>query len=156
MTNEQPDLLQGLPPNEVDKVLSLGSRLTLTSGAELFHMGTPADSLYLVSQGRIKLTLPMQIRGQEQDVFVEERSPGQTVGWSALIPPHQFTLTATAPLQTEMIALSREALRAHCAAFPAIGYAISLNLAAVIGQRLQLFQAMWLREMERMVELRCA
>jgi CRP/FNR family cyclic AMP-dependent transcriptional regulator len=156
MTNGQPDLLIGLPPDEVDQVLSLGSRITLTSGAELFHMGTPADSLYLVSQGRIKLTLPMQIRGQEQDVFVEERSPGQTVGWSALIPPHQFTLTATAPLQTEVIALSREALRAHCDAFPAIGYAITLNLAAVIGQRLQLFQAMWLREMERMVELRCA
>jgi CRP-like cAMP-binding protein len=156
MTKEQPDLLKGLPSDEVDKVLSLGSRLTLTSGAELFHMGTPADSLYLVSQGRIKLTLPMQIRGQQQDVFVEERSPGETVGWSALIPPHQFTLTATAPLQTEVVALSREALRAHGAAFPAIGYAITLNLAAVIGQRLQLFQAMWLREMERMVELRCA
>ena len=119
-------------------------------------MGTPADSLYLVSQGRIKLTLPMQIRGRQQDVFVEERTPGQTVGWSALVPPHHFTLTATAPLQTEVIALSREALRAHCAAFPAIGYAIALNLAAVIGQRLQVFQAMWLREMERMVELRGA
>ena len=154
MTNGQPDLLRGLSPDQVDRVLSLGSRITLTSGAELFHMGTPADSLYLVSQGRIKLTLPMQIRGQQQDVFVEERSPGETVGWSALIPPHQFTLTATAPLQTEVIALGREALQAHCAAFPAIGYAISLNLAAVVGQRLQLFQAMWLREMERMVELR--
>ena len=156
MTNGQPELLKGLPPDEADRVLSLGKRLTLTSGAELFHMGAPADSLYLVSQGRIKLTLPMQIRGNQQDVFVEERTPGETVGWSALIPPHQFTLTATAPLQTEVIAFSRDALLAHCAAFPAIGYAISVNLAAVVGQRLQLFQAMWLREMERMVELRCA
>jgi CRP-like cAMP-binding protein len=156
MTKEQPDLLRGLPPAEADRVLSLGKRLTLTSGAELFHMGAPADSLYLVSQGRIKLTLPMQIRGNQQDVFVEERTPGETVGWSALIPPHQFTLTATAPLQTEVIALSREALLAYCAEFPAMGYAIAVNLAAVVGQRLQLFQAMWLREMERMVELRCA
>jgi hypothetical protein len=31
-----------------------------------------------------------------------------------------------------------------------------LNLASVVGQRLQVFQAMWLREMERMIELRCA
>ena len=31
-----------------------------------------------------------------------------------------------------------------------------LNLAAVIGERLQLFQTMWLREMQRTVELRCA
>ncbi len=38
--------------------------------------------------------------------MVEERSAGQTVGWSALIPPYRFTLTATAPLETEVIALS--------------------------------------------------
>src|ERR1039457_1341674 len=122
MTNGQPDLLIGLPPDEVDQVLSLGSRITLTSGAELFHMGTPADSLYLVSQGRIKLTLPMRSRGQEQDVFAEERRPGRAFGCSAMIPSRQFTLTATASRQTEEIALSREALRAYCPAFPAIGY----------------------------------
>jgi hypothetical protein len=29
-----------------------------------------------------------------------------------------------------------------------------MNLASVIGQRLQVFQAMWLREMQRVVELR--
>jgi CRP-like cAMP-binding protein len=153
---QQPDLLRGLSQEEANQVLSLGSRITLTSGAELFHMGAPADCIYLVVRGRIKLTLPMQVRGQEQDVLVEERTPGQTVGWSALIPPYRFTLTATAPLETEVRALPREALRGHFAAFPAAGYAVSLNLATVIGQRLQLFQAMWLREMERMVELRCA
>jgi len=78
------------------------------------------------------------------------------VGWSALIPPYRFTLTATAPLETEVLALSREALREHFEAHPALGYAVSLNLASVIGQRLQLFQTMWLRGMQRMVELRCA
>ena len=55
---------------------------------------------------------------------MEERVPGQTVGWSALIPPYRFTLTATAPLETEVIALSREALRAHFAADPAVGQAM--------------------------------
>jgi CRP/FNR family transcriptional regulator, cyclic AMP receptor protein len=151
-----PDLLTGLSEEEVERVLSLSCRITLTSGSELFHMGAPADRIYLIVRGRIKLTLPMQVRGREQEVLVEERGPGQTVGWSALIPPYRFTLTATAPLETEVRALSREALREHFAASPEAGYAVSLNLAAVIGQRLQLFQAMWLREMERMVELRCA
>jgi CRP-like cAMP-binding protein len=121
----------------------------------LFHLGDPADKLFVVERGRIKLTLPMQVRGREEDVLVEERTSGQVVGWSALIPPYRFTLTATAPFETRVIALSRESLRAHFAAFPAVGYVVSLNLAAVMGQRLQLFQAMWLREMQRVVELRC-
>ena len=87
------------------------SRIVLTNGAELFHLGEVADSIYLISSGRLRLTLPMQVRGQEGNVLVEERSTGQTVGWSALIPPYRFTLTATAALETEVIAIDREALR---------------------------------------------
>ena len=156
MTNGQPDLLKGLLQHEVDQVLSLGSRIKLPSGAELFPLGAQADSLFLIERGRITLTLPLHVRGQDEDILVEERSPGETVGWSALIPPHRFTLKATAPLETDVIALSRDALREHFSGHPAVGHAVALNLAAVIGQRLQLFQAMWVREMQRMVELRCA
>ena len=154
--NGTPDLLKGLPTIDAEQALALGTRITVSSGAELFGLGAPADSLFVIERGRIRLTLPMQIRGREEDVMVEERTPGQTVGWSALIPPYRFTLKATAPLETDVIALSREALNGYFAAHPAAGYAVTLNLASVIGQRLQLFQAMWLREMQRMVELRCA
>jgi CRP-like cAMP-binding protein len=150
------DLLQGLEQSEASSVLALGQRVVLTTGAELFHLGDEAESIYLVARGRLRLTLPMQVRNREEDVLVEERSSGQTVGWSALIPPYRFTLTATAPLETEVIALPRQALQDYFAGHPETGYAVSVNLASVIGNRLQLFQAMWLREIQRMVELRCA
>jgi CRP-like cAMP-binding protein len=150
------DLLKGLDPEEAERVLALGKRLLLTTGAELFHLGDVAESIYLVARGRLRLTLPMQVRAHEEDILVEERSSGQTVGWSALIPPYRFTLTASAPLETEVIALSRDALTSYFAAHPDTGYKLSLNLSCVIGHRLQLFQAMWLREIQRMVELRCA
>ena len=150
------DLLKGLPPAEAELVIGLGRRVLLHAGQEVFHLGDTADCVYLIARGRLRLTLPMQVRSRQEDVFVEERSSGQTVGWSALIPPYRFTLTAAAAVETEVIALPREALNQHFAAHPATGYAASLNLASVIGERLQLFQAMWLREVQRMVELRCA
>lgn len=152
----QADLFKGLDPDEIEQALSFGTRIILHSGAELFRLGEPADRLFVIARGRVRLSLPMLVRGNEEAVLVEERIPGQTVGWSALIPPYRFTLTGTAPLETEVIALSREALRAHFDAHPAVGYAVTLNLAAVIGQRLELFQTMWMREMQRTVELRCA
>jgi CRP-like cAMP-binding protein len=152
MSSVEPELLKTLTPAEAAEVLSLGSRVQLASGAELFSLGAPADHLYLVDRGRISLTLPMQVQGREQDVQVEERLPGQTVGWSGLIPPYRFTLKATALLETEVVALSRSSLLEHFARNPYVGYAITRNLAAVIGQRLQVFQAMWLREMQRTVE----
>jgi CRP/FNR family transcriptional regulator, cyclic AMP receptor protein len=152
MANSDPELLATLTPDESAEVLALGSRIQLASGAELFSLGAPAEHLYVVERGRISLTLPMQVQGREQDVQVEERLAGQTVGWSGLIPPYRFTLKATALLESEVLALSRSALLDHFARRPFVGYAITRNLAAVIGQRLQVFQAMWLREMQRTVE----
>src|SRR5947207_12540437 len=127
------DLLQGLGQPEAERLLALGKRMLLTSGAELFHLRDVADSIYLVARGRIRLTLPMQVRGREEPVLVEERTPGQTVGWSALIPPYRFTLTASAPLDTEVVTLSRAALRAHFTSHPEVGQTVLLNLAAVVG-----------------------
>src|SRR5271157_3850273 len=132
------ELLNGLSSPEAKQVLALGTRLIVPSGTSLFRLGEPADRLFLVERGRIRLTLPMQVRGREEDVVVEERTASQTVGWSALIPPHKFTLAATAPLETEVIALPREELRKYLAANQTLGYKITLNLAIVIGHRLQL------------------
>lgn len=156
MLHSHPDLLTGLRPEQARDVMALGKRLVLSSGAELFRLGDTAESLYVIVRGRVRLTLPMQVRGAEEEILVEERTPGQTVGWSALTPPYRFTLTARVPLETEVLTLSREALRAHFEEHPDVGMTVSMNVAAVVGERLQLFQAMWLREMQRTVELRCA
>ncbi len=156
MSKEHPDLLQGLGPEEARAVLALGVPRTLTAGAVLFRLGDAADRMYLVTRGRIALTLPMQVLGRTEDVLVEERLAGEAIGWSALIPPHRFTLKASAPLETEVLAFARAALLEHFATRPAIGYAVTRNVAAVMGHRLQVLQAMWLRQMQHMVELRCA
>ncbi len=150
------ELLSGIPSAEIEQILELGSRLIVPSGTALFRLGEPADRLFLTMRGCIRLTLPMQIRGHEENILTEEVSAGQTVGWSALIPPYLFTLTATAPVEGEVIAIPRQALQEYFAANPAAGFKITQNLAAVIGHRLHLFQTMWLREMQRAVDVRSA
>jgi CRP-like cAMP-binding protein len=147
------DLLNGLAPDAVAQVRALSRRICVTAGAHLFSLGAPADSLFLVERGRIVLSLPIQVAGRTEDVLVEERSPGQTLGWSALIPPHRFTLDARAPVEAVVLALPRELLMDYFAAHPDVGLAIVRNLAAVMGHRLQLFQTMWARAMQRVVEL---
>jgi len=150
------ELVKGLAPDEAEAILALGKRATLAPGTVLFQLGDDAHSLYLIERGRVALTLPMQVHGREEDLLVEERLGGQTVGWSALIPPHRFTLKAATQIETEVMVLARQALNAHLATRPSVAHALTMNLASVIGQRLQVFQAMWLREMQRVVELRSA
>lgn len=148
-----PELLTGLEPSAAAEVWALGSRQRLASGQTLFDLGQQADSLYVIERGRMLLMLPMTIRGGEQKVVVEERLPGQAVGWSALIPPHRFTLAAMAPLDTEVVAFERSALLRHFAQRPEVGCIVMGNLARLVGHRLQVVQAMWLREMQRVVTL---
>lgn len=151
---QQPDVLAGIAAAETAEILALGRPIRLGRGDMLFALGGPADDLYVIDRGRIALTLPMQVRGRDENVLVEERGPGQAVGWSALIPPHRFTLAASAPFETHVVALARAALLDHFSSHPAVGYAVMQNVAAIVGQRLQVVQAMWLREMQRVISSR--
>ncbi|MEI6668830.1 MAG: cyclic nucleotide-binding domain-containing protein [Acidobacteriota bacterium] len=154
MSTHQTDLVKDLAEADAAAVMALGVAVRVPSGGELFKLGAEATSLYVIERGRISLTLPLQLQGRDEDILIEERLPGQTVGWSALIPPHRFTLKATAQLETELLAFSRAALLEYFKVHPLVGYVMTHNLASVVGQRLQVFQAMWLREMQRVVELR--
>ncbi len=147
------ELLIGVAPADVEALTALGEPSQLGTGDTLFRLGDPADHLFVIDRGRVALTLPMQIRDRDEAILIEERGPGQTVGWSALIPPHRFTLTASALIETHVLALPRAALLDYFSARPDVGYAVTRNVASVVGQRLQVFQAMWLREMQRVVKL---
>lgn len=156
MFNTTPDLLQGLANADAERILALGQTVPVAGGDALFRLGDIAEALYLVDRGRIALRLPMEVGGHARDVVIEERGVGQTVGWSALIPPHRFTLEAVALVDSTVIALPRTLLLRHFEANPSIGWAVTQNLASIVGQRLQVIQAMWLREMQRVVQLRYA
>jgi CRP/FNR family transcriptional regulator, cyclic AMP receptor protein len=154
MLNDTPDLVHGLAPEEAARVLSLGARMEVGGGDVLFRLGDGAEAIYVVESGCLALRLPMEVGGHPHDVVVEERGPGQTVGWSGLIPPHRFTLEAVAVVDSVLIALPRAALVRHFEAHPALGWAVTQNLATIVGRRLQVIQAMWLREVQRLVQLR--
>ena len=147
------ELLAGLAPEDAVRVMALATPLSLAAGQVLFDLGTDADTIYVIERGRIVLTLPLRVAGRDEHVLIEERQAGQALGWSALIPPHRFTLKATAPLDSVVLAFPRATLLDYFAAAPAVGYAVMRNVAAVTGHRLQLFQTMWLREMQRTVAI---
>lgn len=143
------DLFSGLAAQDAADLLACGRQRRLEAGAHLFLLGSTAEAIYVVERGRIRLTLPIHLGGRSEEVSVEERLPGQLVGWSGLVPPHRFTLNATAPLETEVLELPRVALETLFVARPAVAHLVCRNLATIVGHRLQVVQAMWLREMQR-------
>src|SRR5690349_18871982 len=108
-----PELLAGVDSRAAAEVVALGHVVTLAAGDTVFDLGQPADSVYVVRTGRVALTMPMQFAAGARDVFVEERFPGQTLGWSALIPPRRFTLKASAAVASELLVLPKASLLAY-------------------------------------------
>lgn len=151
--NRHAEFFAGLTDDDVTALLALGSTVVLGPGDVLFRIGDDATHLYLVQQGAIELAMPIQVEGHPEDVRVEQCLAGQALGWSTLVPPHRFTLKGSARQRTELVALPRAALLAHFDRRPDVGYAVLRNVAAMLGQRLQVFQAMWLREMQHVVDM---
>jgi len=154
MATQKWDLLEGLAEDDVNRILSLGSSRTIPQGTALFGLGDEATDLFLVERGAVKLTLPLMVDGESSDALVEERLPGQLLGWSALVPPHQYTLQAFTPVETDLLALPRTDLLGLLSDTPKLGYAVFTNLARVVGQRLQISQTMWILEMQRVLASR--
>ena len=156
MIHHHDELLHGVDEASAREVRALGRMVRVPPGELLFRLGDEAADLYAIERGRLALTLPMRVPHLEEEVLIEERKAGQALGWSALVPPHRFTLTAKALVDTEVLVLPRARLLAYFETHPHVGYIVTRNVGAVMGQRLQVFQAMWLREMQRMVQLNYA
>ena len=152
--NQPYSLLAGLDAEQARRVIAHGVKEKIACGGLLFPLGAEADRLFLIESGRISLLMPLCVRGEERDVFLEEEGRGQMVGWSALVPPHRFTLKARAAVDAEVIALPRAALEALFREDAAIASAVHRNLATMVGQRLQKVQAMWIREIQRGIDSR--
>ena len=152
MSHPKWDLLEGLSAGQVNEVLSLSSPQIHRQGEELFSLGEDADKLFLVVSGKVRLTLPLTVGDRELDVMVGESMSGNMLGWSGLIPPHRFTVRGVATADTELLAFPRPSLLTFFRENPAVGYAVLSNLARIVGQRLQVFQTMWIREMQHVVK----
>jgi CRP/FNR family cyclic AMP-dependent transcriptional regulator len=136
---------------EVARLLDVARPQHCHKGECLFLLGDHADRLYVVLTGKIELTFPLSFGGVVRDVPVESKAPGSALGWSALVKPHRFTLSARAEQTSELAAFLRQDLLRVFEAEPRIGYVVTRHVAEVVGRRLLQVQALWARELQRVV-----
>ena len=140
-----------LQDEEAARLLAVARPQQCHKGECLFLLGDHADRLYVVLTGKMELTFPLSFGGVVRDVPVESKTPGSALGWSALVKPHRFTLSARAEETSELAAFLRRDLLRVFEAEPRIGYVVMRHIAEVIGRRLLQVQALWARELQRAV-----
>ena len=122
----------------------LGERLLLTlasgatplsaaAGTVLARAGEPAHSFYLIQSGSVAVSLPTPGRG---DVPVQTVGPGEVLGWSWLVPPHNWQFDCRAVEDVRGIRFDAEWLREKCEQDHELGYHLLRQLLSVVGGRL--------------------
>jgi CRP/FNR family cyclic AMP-dependent transcriptional regulator len=148
---ERCELFQGLDDEQISPLVAIARHQELSHGDYLFLLGDHADRLYVVLAGKVEVCFPLSFGGALRDVAVETEVSGGTLGWSALVRPYRFTLSARAAERCEVAAFLRQELLGVLDRDCRLGRALLGRIAEMTGRRLLTMQALLARELQRTV-----
>lgn len=125
--------LRDVPPEMLARLAELSRAVTFTPGTFILREGEEADTLYLVTKGRVVLEVHVPGHGATK---VESVEGGDILGLHWLFPPRVWVLDARALGEVHALALDAGALRRLMEDDVHVGYALSSRLLAHLYERL--------------------
>ena len=134
----QNELFRALSNKELAVVAPLCTDFVAVEGATLFKEGLDADYLYLVKEGRITLqkTIPGFAGARPRRSIITLCQAGSVAGWSALVEPHKYTLSALVSEAGTLIRMDAAKLSRALDRHPEVGHKVMKSLAGVVSLRL--------------------
>ena len=131
------ELFKELDEAELSRLRILCSRQDHLEGATLFAEGREATHLYCVMEGQVALQKSLRTGAARapRRTTVALCEPGNVVGWSGLVPPHKYTLSAVVWQPATVIAVDAVLLRKALDRYPSLGYRVMKELAYLMGVR---------------------
>ena len=127
--------LKGLDRQDVAFVRDCASEVSFTAGHEMVVEGTEANEFYLVREGKVALGV---ITAGHGFTTLQTIGKNDVLGWSWLMPPHQWQFGAKAITPVRAILLDGVRLRQKCDVDHDFGYEMLKRLGHVIAQRLRM------------------
>lgn len=125
------DLFSGLASHIIDEVASEAVEETFPAGHVLFRRGETADSLYILEEGAVDITI-----SEGGLVSFPLTSSGDVFGWSALVEPNRYTATAECMKDSKVLRIDGGRLMRLFERHPAEGLRVMRRLCGVIASRL--------------------
>lgn len=108
---------------------------------KLFSEGDAASCLWMVKEGRVDLRFDLPDRPTSTKNTISSISEFMTFGWSSLVAPHKYRLSAYCATQScKVIQIERETLVDIFKRDAKTGYLVMSNLVEIIGQRFRQLQ----------------
>ena len=124
----------GLAPAHLSLLAGCASNEVFPADSFLFREGDPAQTFYLIREGRLALEIAAPGRGA---LVVQTLGEGEVAGFSWLIEPHRWEFDGRAIDEVRAVRMDGACLRGKCEADPRLGYDLMRRFAALTTSRLQ-------------------
>lgn len=133
---------EGMSEDYLEEILEGYEIRNFDAGQYVITEGAPAKNCFLVLKGRISILTEKfdSHAGDESSelIAIQTLGPGELLGWSWLVPPHSWSMTAETAEPSEVLVLDGEMLRRKCEEDPALGYDLLKRIAVIMRERLLL------------------
>lgn len=150
---KQTQLFQNIAESKLEKVALLTEEKSFPEGSILFSEGNTADVLYVIQEGVLDLTFNFKVGEVEHKITIDAKMSFDCVGWSALIPPHRYTLFGICREPLTTLVLDGQSLLQIIKEDPEFGFYFMQNIATLISNRMQQLQSMFIQEVRRGISL---
>jgi hypothetical protein len=130
---ERHSFFRGVAPPLLDLLSSQANDFAIASGQHLGRENQPATRFFALYSGRVALDIPTPNRGP---VTVQTISAGEVVGWSWLVPPHQWKFDCRVVQDATGLAWDGAWLRHECHNNHELGLFVLKGLLGVVAARL--------------------
>jgi CRP/FNR family cyclic AMP-dependent transcriptional regulator len=138
-TLKRSDVFLGLDNRELTIIASLPSSRSISfeTGQFLFKTGEEAKSIFVVEEGRINVIaeVPKSSENKSTVITIDVLSKGSLLGWSALVRPHNYVLSAFCQKPSKLVIIDGNELLSLFDENCTIGYKVLQALSQVIGVR---------------------
>jgi CRP-like cAMP-binding protein len=126
-------LFGGLPEDELTQIIETAYLSRLEDGAFFFFEANPAEAVYVLLEGKVKLT---QVTNEGQQVILGYLSPGRQYGIIAMLPGQPYPVSAQAVGKSQALTWDQATLTRLAERFPRI----ALNALKIMAGQIREFQ----------------
>ena len=137
-TLKSSELFSGLETGHLEKVSVLCRGGSYREGMMMFKEGDKATEFYVLTEGRVALEMEVRPVPNRPAIptAVEVVSKGESFGWSAVVEPYVYTLSARCMTNCTVLAIKGDVLRKVMADDAGLGFELMKRLARLISLRL--------------------
>jgi (2Fe-2S) ferredoxin/CRP-like cAMP-binding protein len=135
------EVFKGLIDSQLGGLKDHCREMEFRQNEKLFSEGDDASCLWIVNEGRVDLRFDLPDRSTSTKNTISSISEFKTFGWSSLVAPHKYRLSAYCATKfCKVILLEREQLVNLFKQDSKTGYLVMSNLLEIIGQRFRQLQ----------------